>query len=66
MAYAAWILAIGILLGYEWYAIKTHKMTLSRAVWTLVAKWPMFSAVVGFVAGVLFAHFFWPSCGPCN
>jgi len=59
MAYAAWILAIGILLGYEWYAITRHKMTLSRAVWTLVAKWPMFSALVGFVAGVLFSHFFW-------
>ena len=59
MAYAAWLVAIGILLVYEWYALRTHRMTLSRAVWTLVERWPMFSAIVGFVAGVLFAHFFW-------
>ena len=61
MAYAAWVLAIAILLGYEAYALRCRKMTLSRAVWTLAERWPMFSAIVGFVAGVLFAHFFWRS-----
>jgi hypothetical protein len=59
MAYAAWVVAIAVLLVYEWYALRCHKMTLSRAVWTLAAKGPMFPAIVGFVAGVLFAHFFW-------
>ena len=66
MAYAAWILAIGILLAYEWYALKTKRMTLSRAVWTVTAKWPFFSVLVAFVAGVLASHFFWISCGPCK
>ena len=66
MAYLAWLAAIGILLGYEAYALTAHKMTLSRAVWTLVAKWPMTAAMVGFVTGILFGHFFWISCGPCQ
>lgn len=59
MAYAAWLVAIGVLVAYEWYALRTHHMTLSRAVWTLVERWPMTSALVGFGLGVLFSHFFW-------
>jgi hypothetical protein len=66
MAYAAWALAIGILLSYEAFALKTKRMTLSRAVWTLVEAWPMTSALVGFITGLLFSHFFWIACGPCN
>jgi hypothetical protein len=61
MAYVAWIVAIGVLLGYEWYAITRHKMTLSRAVWNVTARWPLLGAVVGFIVGVLFSHFWWRS-----
>ena len=43
MAYAAWLIAIGVLLGYEAYALKRHKMTLSRAVWNVTARWPFFA-----------------------
>ena len=66
MAYAAWLLAIGVLLGYEWYALKRHKMTLSRAVWTLNNAWPMTSTLIGFILGGLLVHFFWHWCPGCT
>lgn len=66
MAYAAWLIAVGVLVAYEVYAVRRRRMTLSRAVWSLAKAWPPFGAIIGFAVGFLFAHFFWPSCGPCQ
>lgn len=58
MAHLAWLAAIGLLLGYEWYAIKYGKMTLSRAVVNTFRAWPLLGFVVGLIAGGLAVHFF--------
>lgn len=59
MAGLAWLVAVVILLAYEWFAIATGRMTLSRWMRNTQAKWPFFGPLVGFLVGVLLAHFFW-------
>lgn len=53
---AAWLIAIGLLLAYEGYAVfnSTPGDTLSEAVW-LYGQHPLIS----FCAGVLVGHFWW-------
>ncbi len=55
----AWFSAIGILAAYELWAILTHHITLSRAVWT--AEREQYGALLPFLVGFLAAHFVW--CG---
>lgn len=43
----------------ETYALMTNRMTLSRFVWTLSKAFPLLPFIVGFVIGVLAAHFWW-------
>ena len=49
--------------GFEWYAIKHNKQTLSRTVWNFTAAWPPLGWVAGILVGFLGAHFFWPAEG---
>lgn len=57
-----WLIAIGFLLAYEMYALKTGRKTLSRMVYEANAAWPLVSTLVGFVVGGLLVHFFWQWC----
>lgn len=55
----AWlIVAIG-LLAYEAYALGTGHETLSRAMWELSQAWGPLQFILGFVVGLLVAHFWW-------
>ena len=56
--YWPWLVAIFYLLGYEGYALLTHRPTLSRYVWTAQRRWPALVYVVTAVLVVLWMHFF--------
>jgi hypothetical protein len=64
-----WIFGAVAFVGFfavgETYAFKypLRQNTLSRAIATMGAKWPMSIALVGLLVGVLLAHFYWPWCG---
>jgi hypothetical protein len=62
MAALAWIVAVAVLLGYEWYAVATGRKTLSRQMVDWTRAWPLLPVVFGAVAGGLAVHFFWPWC----
>lgn len=57
-----WVIAIALLLAYEWYALTRCKRTLSRMVYDTARAWPFFPYLVGFVVGGLSVHFFWHWC----
>ncbi len=42
------------------FAHPDRQNTLSRAVATLGAQWPLSIFLMGMLAGILAAHFFWP------
>jgi hypothetical protein len=50
---------VGIFAALEGYALKTHRPTLSRYVWTLSKAFPPFPWIVGVIVGFLAAHFWW-------
>jgi len=57
-----WIIAVTLLLGYEFYALAKDKKTLSRMIYETNNAWPFFSTLVGIVVGGLLVHFFWHWC----
>lgn len=57
VAEAVWILALFVLGVYELWALTTHHMTLSRAIW--VAQRSEYGPLLPFMAGLLCGHFFW-------
>lgn len=58
----AWLTAVAVLLVYEFWALKTDHRTLSRAMRNAFDAWPFFGVLVGLIAGILLAHFFWAWC----
>jgi hypothetical protein len=58
---AAFAVSFAVLEGL---AVLHHQTTLSRAIWKLEYKWPLFGPLWGLVIGTLSAHFFWggPVC----
>jgi hypothetical protein len=62
MAALAWVLAIALLLGYEWFALATGRKTLSRQMTDWSQGWPLVPWLVGVVMGGLAVHFFWHWC----
>lgn len=68
MVWAIWI--VSILLAFaavEGYAVITRRIpTLSRTVWRLTVRYPIFPFLFGCVCGGLAIHFFgWiPACAP--
>lgn len=56
------LIAIAAFAVGEGYAFKhpDRQNTLSRAVTTLGAKWPLSIFIMGMFAGGLAVHFFWP------
>jgi hypothetical protein len=57
-----WLIAIVFLLAYEWWALSTHRETLSRMVWNGQQVFPLLEALMAFVVGGLLVHFFWHWC----
>jgi len=59
----ATFLYLGVMLGYETWALLTNDVTISRMVWTFVAGKPWLSAIlcIGLLSafGMLMGHFFW-------
>jgi len=56
---AAWGLAFAWLAGYEWWALKTHHQSLSRAAWQETTAWPPLTFLAGMVVGGLAVHLWW-------
>jgi hypothetical protein len=54
------IVPVVVILGVETYALVTEGLTLSRFIWNIGERWPLFIYLLGFVNGILAAHFFWP------
>lgn len=52
-------LLIASFAGFETFALKTNRTTLSRFVWIASKAWPPLPFVAGFVAGFLACHFWW-------
>ena len=44
---------------FEGYALKKGKTTLSRFTWTISKRFPLFPFLMGLLAGILAAHFWW-------
>jgi hypothetical protein len=63
---AIWLLWFGLAIatfaGIETWALKTGRKTLSRCVWDLGTKFPLFWIVLGIVVGALATHFAWHWC----
>jgi hypothetical protein len=57
-----WLIAIVFLLAYEWWALSSHRETLSRMMWQAQLGFPMLEGIVGIVVGGLLVHFFWHWC----
>ena len=68
MIWALWFGAVLIVFAIiEWVALVTGRIpTLSRTVWRIVARYPIFQFLFGCVCGGLAVHFFgWiPACAP--
>ena len=62
LAALAWVTAVAILLGYEWFALATGRKTLSRQVFDWTQAWGLFPWLAGVVCGGLAVHFFWHWC----
>lgn len=62
------LLAIAAFAVGETYAFKhpERQNTLSRAVYTLGANWPLSIFLMGMFAGGLAVHFFWHWCPALN
>ena len=56
------VLAVGALLTYEFWALSTRHTTISEYVWALNKAWPPIGWLAGLVTGGLVAHFMWPVC----
>jgi hypothetical protein len=54
-----WAFAALVLLVYEAYALGTGHETLSRAMWDMTQAWGPLPFLLGFVVGLLVAHFWW-------
>ncbi len=59
----AWLLAIAILLGYEFWSLSASGKArgawpLTWVVWRIFQRWPLLGFVAGLVAGGLGVHFF--------
>lgn len=63
-----WILgALGAIAFFAFFEARAFRHperqnTLSHAVATLGAQWPLSIALAGLFAGILLAHFYWPWC----
>lgn len=59
------LLAMAFFAFFEWRAFKypLRQNTLSRVIATIGANWPLSIWLMGLMAGILAAHFFWPWCG---
>lgn len=66
----AWFIGFaGALFGFaalEIYALIKGRPTLSRTIWRIEARYPIFAFIAGIVIGGLAIHFFgWlPACNP--
>jgi len=56
------LLAVVILLSYEFWAIETGHPTISRQVRTAAQAFGLLPFLVGLVCGGLAVHFFWIWC----
>ena len=54
--------AVLLLLGYEFYALRTNRLTISEYVWAAFRAWPFLGVLTGLVVGSLLTHFFWIVC----
>jgi hypothetical protein len=55
---AVLLILLGLLLGYEFYALKQHQgYTISETFWHLAYRYPL----VPFAFGLLSGHFVWQS-----
>lgn len=55
-----WIIFIIVSFAlFEGFAIKTGRMTLSRATWTVSKNFPPFPFICGLIVGFLACHFWW-------
>lgn len=64
LVWVGWVIVIAVSFGgFEAFAIKTKRPTLSRTVWNITAAWPPLGWVAGVLAGFLACHFFWPGEG---
>jgi hypothetical protein len=55
-----WLLSIAVsFAALETYAISHDHLTLSRYVWTISAKFPLFGFLCGLLVGGLAVHFWW-------
>jgi hypothetical protein len=62
MAALAWLVAVIVLLGYEFWAIRTGRRTLSSQMVEWTRTWPLMPYIWGVVTGGLAVHFFWHWC----
>ena len=60
LVWAAWLVAIAVsFAGFETFALMTNRTTLSRWVWTVSKRFPLFPWLVGVLTGGLAVHFWW-------
>ena len=60
IVWTGWLIFIVISFAvFEGLAIKYHRSTLSRFIWTISKAWPPFGWVAGLLTGFLAAHFWW-------
>ena len=54
------LLVLALVAAYDLYVyvVKGSDYTISTLMWYVNQKWPLFSALVAFAAGVLYGHFF--------
>ena len=53
------LVAAFLLLAYEFYAVLTHRLTISEQVWNAYRAYPPIGFLFGLGAGLLLSHFFW-------
>lgn len=64
MVWVGWLIFFAAsFAGFEAYALKYDKPTLSRTVWNASKAWPPLGVVFGIFMGGLAVHFFWPGQG---
>ena len=62
--YWPWWVAIGWLIGYEVFAVLTHRPTLSEMVWRAQKRFPMLAIVVLTIIVILILHFWFGLWAP--
>lgn len=60
IVWTLWLVVIVIsFAAFEAFALLTDRMTLSRFVWTISKRFPLFPWIAGVLTGVLAGHFWW-------